>query len=217
MNTVPEVSGTFFIFEIHTKWYFMSKAAATRLAILQKAFELVYAHGYQATSIDTIIATTKVTKGAFFYHFKNKDEMGLAMINEIMYPGMYWALVHPLTDSQDPVTEIYAMMKGLLLTNPVFDVKYGCPAINLIDEMAPLNKDFNKALSKFVVQWQGAIEASITAGKRSGLLRKDINVSQTACFIMSGYGGIRNLGKIYGKSCYTSYLTGLKEYLKSLQ
>jgi hypothetical protein len=43
----------------------MKKSAATRLMILQKAFELIYAKGYQTTSIDDIIATTKVTKGAF--------------------------------------------------------------------------------------------------------------------------------------------------------
>ncbi len=48
----------------------MKKAEVTRLNILQKAFELIYVNGYQTTSIDQIIATTQVTKGAFFYHFK---------------------------------------------------------------------------------------------------------------------------------------------------
>jgi TetR/AcrR family transcriptional repressor of nem operon len=89
----------------------MSKAANTRTMILTKAFELIYKQGYQATSIDNILATTQVTKGAFFYHFKNKDEMGLAMINEIIYPGMYATLVKPLLDSKDPVNEIHEMME----------------------------------------------------------------------------------------------------------
>ena len=52
------------------------KAAATRLNILQKAFGLVYQNGYRTTSVDDIIATTQVTKGAFFYHFKHKDGNG---------------------------------------------------------------------------------------------------------------------------------------------
>ncbi|RAJ08805.1 TetR family transcriptional regulator [Chitinophaga skermanii] len=52
----------------------MNKAAATRLNMLQKAFELIYVKGFQTTSIDDILATTQVTKGAFYYHFKNKDE-----------------------------------------------------------------------------------------------------------------------------------------------
>ncbi|WP_143310547.1 TetR/AcrR family transcriptional regulator [Chitinophaga vietnamensis] len=192
------------------------KAESTRLAILEKAFGLIYGQGYQATSIDDIIATTKVTKGAFFYHFANKEEMGLAMIRDVMYPGMYHAMVAPLLEAADPVKEIYTMMRNLLL-DPRFEVKYGCPAINLIDEMAPLNKPFHDALTTLVLQWQEAIEKALKKGKAAGQIRKDVSVQQTAFFIMSGYGGIRNLGKIYGKSCYNNYLKELKTYLQSLR
>lgn len=195
----------------------MSKAAATRLMILQKAFELIYANGYQATSVDDIITNTAVTKGAFFYHFKNKDEMGLAMIQEVMHPRMYAAMVLPLVNATNPVQEIYKMMKGLLVENPYLIVKYGCPAINLIEEMSPLNSTFSKALSKLANQWQEAIEQNLKNGKTAGKVRKDVNTTQTAFFIMSGYGGIRNLGKLYGKDCYIVYLKELKRYLTSLQ
>lgn len=195
----------------------MSKAAATRLTILQKAFELIYANGYQATSVDDIITNTAVTKGAFFYHFPNKDEMGLAMIQEVMYPRMHAAMVLPLANAANPIQEIYKMMKGLLIENPHLIVKYGCPAINLIEEMAPLNNTFNKALSKLATQWQEAIEQNLKNGKAAGKVRKDVNTAQTAFFIMSGYGGIRNLGKLYGKDCYSVYLKELKRYLTSLQ
>jgi TetR/AcrR family transcriptional repressor of nem operon len=71
----------------------MSKALNTRRTILEKAFELIYKKGYQTTSINEIIATTEVTKGAFFYHFKTKDEIGIALINEIIKPTMYEYLI----------------------------------------------------------------------------------------------------------------------------
>lgn len=194
----------------------MSKAAATRLNILQKAFELIYRSGYQATSIDNIIATTQVTKGAFFHHFKNKDEMGLAMINEIMYPGMYEVLVKPLIKAKKPIDEIYEMMKNILLKEPFFQVKYGCPAVNLIEEMSPLNELFNKALTNLTVEWQEMIERSINQGKALGKIRKDVNAKQVAYFIIAGYNGIRNMGKLYGADCYNTYLQALKNYLKAL-
>jgi AcrR family transcriptional regulator len=194
----------------------MSKAAATRLNILQKAFELVYKNGYRTTSVDEIIATTQVTKGAFFYHFKNKDEMGIAMINEVMLPGLYNDMVLPLINSSDPVTEIYASMHTLLLENPFFIVKYGCPAINLVEEMASYNETFKTALSKLTNQWQEAIAAALEKGKTMGNVRQDVNTAQAALFILSGYGGIRNLGKIYGKDIYTGHLSQLKNYLNSL-
>lgn len=196
----------------------MTKATNTRLSILQKAFELIYANGYQATSIDEIIATTKVTKGAFFYHFKNKEEMGLAVIKEVMYVAMYPALVEPLLRSNDPVKDIYQMMKELLLADPFMQVKYGCPANNLMQEMAPLNADFAKALSLLVDEWDKALQASVNNGRRAGLIRKDVNAKQVANFIMTGYGGVRTMGRLYGTTePYKIYLKELKRYLESMR
>lgn len=194
----------------------MSKAAQTRLDILQKAFGLVYRNGFQATSVDDIIATTQVTKGAFFYHFRNKEEMGLAMIQEVMYPGMRQQMVAPLLASEHPVKELYEMMKQLLLKAPLFDVKYGCPAVNLVDEMAPLNEDYKTALLQLTSEWQQAIEKSIRNGQANGSIRNDVNPKHVSCFVTAGYNGIRNLGKLMGTACYTTYLQELKKYLHGL-
>jgi AcrR family transcriptional regulator len=192
------------------------KAQATRLNILHKAFELIYQQGYQATSIDDIIAKTQVTKGAFFYHFKNKDDMGLAMIREVLSPGMHMAMVEPLVQGNDPVRDIYDMMKALLFS-PAMQARFGCPAVNLVDEMSPVNTEFNEALAELVVNWRNAIEANLKKGKANGSISRDVNVQQASLFIVSGYSGIRNMGKIYGKECYTSYLKTFKNYLESLR
>ncbi|KOS07765.1 TetR family transcriptional regulator [Flavobacterium akiainvivens] len=193
-----------------------AKAAATRLNILQKAFALVYANGYRTTSIDQVIATTQVTKGAFFYHFKNKDDMGLAMINEVMRPGMEEALLTPLTSGKNPKEELYAMMHGLLLQNPFFVVKYGCPAINLIDELSGYSDAFNKTLTTLADNWRNAIIACIENGKSNGSIKPETNASQVALYVLASYGGIRNLGKMYGKDCYTPFLAEFKNYLSTL-
>ena len=195
----------------------MSKALATRLTILQQAAALVYRNGFQQTSIDDIIGATKVTKGAFFYHFPNKEEMGVAMVQEVLSPGMYDSLVKPLLDAEDPVKELYMMMKHLLLKSPFFDVKYGCPAVNLIDEMAPLSKAFHKALMQIFARWQAAVIACVNNGIASGAIRKDVDAQQVACFILTGYSGIRTMGKMLGTGCYNTYLKELKIYLENLR
>lgn len=196
----------------------MSKASATRLTIIQKAFELIYVNGYQNTSVDEIIAQTQVTKGAFYYHFKNKEEMGLAMINELMGTVMQEAHVKPLTDSDDPVNDLYNLLHYLLMEDPFLQVKYGCPAGNLTQEMSPVNEAFNEALAKLVSAWQQAIVQCIENGKAAGKIRKDVDGGQVAYFIMSGYWGIRNFGKIENsRAPYTSYLKGLRSYLESLE
>ncbi len=195
----------------------MTKASVTRHTILEKAFEIIYTKGYQTTSIDEIIASTKVTKGAFYYHFKTKDEMGLAIINEILKPTMQDAFIKPLQDSKNPIEEIYEMTKSLLLENPFLKLEYGCPAGNLTQEMTPWNVEFGKALSELILEWQQTIENSINRGILDGIVRKNVNAQQVAYFIMSSYWGIRNFGKVYNSTdCYHSYLQELKIYLNNL-
>jgi TetR/AcrR family transcriptional regulator, transcriptional repressor for nem operon len=50
----------------------------TRHRILDAAVKLIRIKGYNATTVDDLCAEAGVTKGAFFHHFKNKDELGAA-------------------------------------------------------------------------------------------------------------------------------------------
>lgn len=195
----------------------MKKAEATRLAILQKAFELIYVKGYKATSIDDIIATTQVTKGAFYYHFKTKDGMGLAIINEILKPTLASSFIEPLQNEQNPLDAIYSLMNNLLMKNEFLKVEYGCPASNFTQEMTPWHADFNKVLNELTQQWTKVMTATIEKGKRDGFIRSDVNAKQVTMFVMSGYWGIRNFGKLENsKKAYLPYLKELKNYLNTL-
>ncbi|MEZ0130379.1 TetR family transcriptional regulator [Flavobacterium sp. LBUM151] len=196
----------------------MSKAANTRLTILNKAFELIYSKGYQTTSIDDIIATTQVTKGAFYYHFKTKDEMGVAIIEEILKPTMLESFIPPIENSENPLEDLYNMISYLLLEDPFLQVKYGCPVGNLTQEMTPWNNQFSKALTELVDQWKNTIEKAIANAKKLGMVRENVNGEQVAFFIMSGYWGIRNFGKLQdNNSCYIVYLKEFRNYLNSLK
>lgn len=196
----------------------MSKAANTRFTILQKAFELIYSKGYQTTSIDDIIATTKVTKGAFYYHFKTKDEMGVAIIEEILKPTMLESFIKPIENSLNPVDDLYNMISYLLLEDPFLQVKYGCPVGNLTQEMTPWNNQFSEALLELINQWKQTIEKVILNAQQSGLIKKEVNGEQVAFFMMSGYWGIRNFGKVQdNNSCYLVYLKELRSYLDNLK
>ncbi|MES2618410.1 MAG: TetR/AcrR family transcriptional regulator [Bacteroidota bacterium] len=195
----------------------MNKALQTRWDILHQAFDLIYKNGYRTTSVDDIIATTKVTKGAFYYHFKNKEAMGLAVINEVMFPKMYEGMFLELKTADQPAKAIYDIFELLLMKHPLLKVELGCPAGNLTQEMSSLNTDFNAALSAMTHEWQKVIAACINNGKTKGLIKKTTNAKEVAYFVMSGYWGIRNFGKLeMSKAPYKVYLKALKSYLHSL-
>lgn len=196
----------------------MKKSEATRLTILQKAFELIYENGYQTTSVDEIIATTQVTKGAFYYHFKTKDEMGLAIIRELMIPNFKNTFIEPFQNSVNPLDTIYNLMYNLLMENEALKVEYGCPASNFTQEMAPWNIDFTKALNELSLQWEKAMIDAIEKGRKNGVIKSSVNGKEVAVFTLSGYWGVRNLGKLENsKSVYLVYLKGLKSYFDSLK
>jgi len=196
----------------------MSKSNQTRATILKKAFDLIYVRGYQATSIDEIIATTNVTKGAFYYHFTSKEQMGLAVINEVIFPEIHQAFIMPLKGADKPVKDIYKMIRHILLDVPFFNVSNGCPLSNLVQEMSPLNADFAKALDKISDKCIDALKDSIKHGRKTGRIRSGTNEEGVAYFILAGYWGVRNLGKLHhNQECYANYLDELKCYLKSLQ
>lgn len=196
----------------------MKKAEATRMNILEKAFELIYVKGYKTTSIDDIIATTRVTKGAFYYHFKNKDEMGIAIINELMKPTLTKSFIDPLRTDAPPLDAIYGLIHHLLMEEPFLKVEYGCPVANFASEMSPWNADFNEALNELTHQWTKLMTSAIEQGKKNGTVRKDVNAKQVTMFVMSGYWGVRNFGKLENSSSpYTLFLKQLKYYLDSLK
>jgi TetR/AcrR family transcriptional repressor of nem operon len=55
--------------------------STTRAKILDTALDLILKQGFGSTSIDNVIKKVGITKGAFFYHFKSKRDMAIALIN----------------------------------------------------------------------------------------------------------------------------------------
>lgn len=56
----------------------------TRERILELAHELILKQGYAATSLEQILERAGVTKGAFFHHFKSKDELARALVDRYL-------------------------------------------------------------------------------------------------------------------------------------
>jgi TetR/AcrR family transcriptional repressor of nem operon len=48
--------------------------------ILDVAEELILERGYAGTSIDQVIQRADIAKGSFFYHFKSKSDLALALV-----------------------------------------------------------------------------------------------------------------------------------------
>ena len=57
-----------------------TKAAHTRERILAAAETIVLRQGFAGTPLDDILKATRLTKGAFFHHFKGKADLAAALL-----------------------------------------------------------------------------------------------------------------------------------------
>jgi AcrR family transcriptional regulator len=59
-----------------------ANAPSTRERILAAAFELFLHHGYDGTGVNQILEKSELSKGAFYHHFKSKDEIYTEVISD---------------------------------------------------------------------------------------------------------------------------------------
>ena len=165
----------------------------TRERLLQAGFREVYRSGFQSASIDTILAATNVTKGALYYHFDGKEDLGHAIIEEIVakLPQDNWLL--PLQRVKNPIDALIGIVQRTSVRPE--DVKGGCPLVNLAQEMSPLDERFRKRLETIFNAWQEGITTALRRGQSQGTVRRDLVPEESASFLVAMYEGYVMLAK----------------------
>lgn len=58
------------------------EAADTRQALLDAAAELIAERGYHGTTVNDVVALSGLSKGTFYWHFRSKEDLLLAVLEE---------------------------------------------------------------------------------------------------------------------------------------
>jgi AcrR family transcriptional regulator len=174
-----------------------SKASeATRRKILLAAFEEFYKNGFQGGSLNHIVEAAETTKGALFHHFAGKQELGYAVVDEIIGPILQQRWLGSLTDSTNPIADLKRAFQQFVTE----DIKsgawlQGCPLNNLAQEMSPLDKGFHKRIDKLYDAWRKGFATALSGGIKAGKVRKDISPGDTAALVVAAQMGIWGTGK----------------------
>ena len=165
----------------------------TRERLLQAGFREVHRSGFQSASIDTILAATNVTKGALYYHFDSKEDLGYAIVEEIIakLPEDKW--LRPLQRGKNPIDALICVVQATSVRRE--DVNGGCPLANLAQEMSALDEQFRKRLQTIFHAWQEGITTALQRGQSQGTVRRDLVPEETAGFLIAMYEGYVMLAK----------------------
>jgi len=165
----------------------------TRERLLQAGYREVYRTGFQSASIDTILAATNVTKGALYHHFDSKEDLGHAIIEEIIAKLTVNKWLIPLQQGKNPIDTLIDIVQATSIRPQ--DVNGGCPLVNLAQEMSSLDEQFRKQLERIFRDWQGGIAIALRRGQSQGTVRRDLRPEETAGFLIAMYEGYTLLAK----------------------
>ncbi len=167
----------------------------TRDKILDAAFQEIHKHGFQAASLSNILDRTGLTKGALYHHFPDKDRLGHAVIEEVVYEGLDAMVFTPLRESDDPLETLREIIRRKAEKATGETVALGCPLNNLMQEMSPLDADFKRRLTEILRTWQDVVTDALKRGQKAGRVRRDVDCRAAALFIVSAFEGCIGIAK----------------------
>lgn len=193
-------------------------AQQTREKILDATFELIYKNGYQGMRVDQILKATGLAKGALYHHFKNKQALGYAVVEELLMTDIQQRWVAPLADAKDPLAGIKSILDHECAQVPEDMLSMGCPLNNIAQEMTGIDDGFHQRIENIYHQWSGAICQALERGQQAGQVRTNINPNTVAAFIISSMQGIVGTVKcVQDKQMLIDLKDVLTDYVMSLQ
>jgi AcrR family transcriptional regulator len=190
----------------------------TRHTLLEAAFAEIHRHGFQAASIKQILTDTGLSKGALYHHFPDKKTLGIAVVEERVRPVLAALMFEPLRDAPEPLTALREIIRAKARTTDALGVELGCPLNNLMQEMSPLDEDFRRHLGELFEEWVAAISDALRRGKLAGEVRGDVNVRESALFIVSALEGCVGMSKnLQSVKTFKSCLAQLAGFVESLR
>lgn len=177
----------------------------------------VFTRGFQGVSIDDIVKETSMTKGAFYHQFPTKLDLGYALVEEVITPMIIERWIVPLEQYKNPLDGILKQMKKLIGESDPKHLRLGCPLNNLVQEMAPVDKGFQKRLQAGLNLWIDEIDRHLKRAKKNGYLKKDVNTRQVAHFVVMLHEGFYGMIKgIDDPSIFPTLYSSMKKFFDSI-
>lgn len=190
----------------------------TREKILQAAFTEIHEKGFRSASLDCILSHAGVTKGALYHHFGNKNELGYAVVDEIIREHMLENMIRPLLQSEDPIETMLSNLASMKEGCCSRSLECGCPLNNLAMEMSPVDEGFRTRIESIFCLWRDALSEALRNGQGNRTVRPDIDTGKTALFLISACEGLWTMTKsAQDLEVMDSCIYGLSQYLDSLR
>ncbi|MEW6236544.1 MAG: TetR/AcrR family transcriptional regulator [Candidatus Omnitrophota bacterium] len=191
----------------------MRSGKLTKERLLDETTKLVQTKGFGATSLNELLAVAGIKKGSLYYHFTDKDHLGLAVLERAK--TRFLESLDELLFTSTPTISIHKFLDFVLDRHRKKGFTGGCLFGNTALEMSDADNRYAVCVSDLFQEWITRIEAVILSGQQAGEFRSDIPAADLAqVFVSTIEGGIMmsRLKKEEGplKTCLETLMTFLR-------
>src|SRR5262252_9260700 len=163
-----------------------AKAEPPRRQMLAAAIDCFARHGYQGTSIDRIAREVGVTKGALYYHFRDKEDLLFAAVTERV--GEFERKVlRDAEPAREALTSLRRVIDACFFHATVSNHRRFI--ITLMIEALDTNPQLSAKFQRILRRMRYFLADVVRRGQETGTVRPDVDPEQTAAVIAGAIMG----------------------------
>jgi TetR/AcrR family transcriptional repressor of nem operon len=155
----------------------------TRTRLVEAALFLFWQKGYAATGVAEILKLADVRAGSFYYFFKTKDALLLAVLEYYIATLDLYVMGPVFSAVTDPIERVFGVL-GFYRQNLIkTGCTYGCPIGRLALEIAEDQTEVHRLLADNFDGWTAAIEGCLRDARTS--LPADLDLKTLSQFVLT--------------------------------
>lgn len=166
-----------------------TKEHPTRQRLVEAASQLMHRQGYHATGLQQVLSQCQVPKGSFYFFFRSKEDLGLAVIDHFMDFWQHSAGEALADQARPPLARLRGFFAAVHQRLGQGGFHAGCPVGNLAQEMGDLSPALAGRLCQAIDNMAGVVAGVLEEALERGQLPSGLEPRETAYFIISSWQG----------------------------
>ena len=176
--------------------------------------------GYHDAKLEEVLGTAQVSKGAFFHHFRDREDLGFAVLDWHMEKRrqLLDAIEQelPLAKRADPLQQVFRRLDAIQeMVRRRENCKGGCIIGNMSTALSDCHDGFRKRLAECFDEMASEFLPHLQAAARQGRVTRRTNTSELARYIVTVIEGAIMQARTLGDAeLLPRQLAYLKQHLK---
>jgi TetR/AcrR family transcriptional repressor of nem operon len=170
---------------------------SSREAILEVAARLMQIKGYHGTALDDVLKESDVGKGTFYHYFKSKEDLGHAILDQIVSSFIERTMAPCFSDAAvKPLTQIRCFLDRVVQAQRERNCVGGCPLGNLASELSDVHEGFRARLAGVFSVWRERLTQALAEAQRRAQVTADCRPDAVAHFLVASLEGAILMAKL---------------------